>query len=347
MLMKSLRITGLILAIALAPSFAKAEYKIIDRVKVGDGGFDYAAYNPATNQVLMARTDYTTVIDVKTHKVSELKNAIRAHITLPVPGTTLAVLPQRRGSINDGEKGTVRIVDLANDTVVADLPGGVNPDSAAYDPFTRYVWIANQISAQMSVVDAVGKKIVKLIDVGGKLEFVASDSAGKVFVVDESPLPNTNIAVLDAKAYTAAPNRYPLQGCNEATGLAYVPPSKLLVASCKNEMAKFLDAATGKEVASIKIGKGPDAVIYDAKRQLVFIPCGIDGVLEVISVADPAKIAVVQHLPTQQGSRTGTIDPETGRLYLMASKADPAGAPPGGGPIPRLAGSFEVLVISP
>ena len=344
--MNSLKITGLILAVALAaPSLAKAEHKIIDRVKVGDGGFDYATFNQATNQVLMARTDYTTVIDVKTHKVSELKSAIRAHSTLPVPGTTLAVLPQRKGSIDNGDQGTIRIIDLATDTVVADLPGGVNPDSPAYDPFSKYVWVANQISAQMSVVDAVGKKIVKMIDVGGKLEFVASDSAGKVYVIDESPLPNTNIAVLDAKAYTVAPNRYPLAGCDEATGLAYVPPSKLLVASCKNEMAKFIDAATGKEVASIKIAKGPDAVIYDAKRQLVFIPCGIDGVLEIISVADPAKIAVVQHLPTQQGSRTGTIDPETGRVYLMASKAGVA--PAGGGPIPRLPGSFEVLVISP
>ena len=42
------------------------------------------------------------------------------------------------------------------------------------------------------------------------------------------------------------------------------------------------------------------------------------------------------------------VDPGTGRLYLMASKADPAAAPPpGGGGAPRLAGSFEVLVVAP
>ena len=346
MLMKGLKFTGFALAALLAlPALAKAEHKIIDRVKVGDGGFDYATFNPATNQVLMARTDYTTVIDVKTHKVSELKNAIRAHSTLPVPGTTLAVLPQRKGSINDGDKGTIRLVDLATDTVVADLPGEVNPDSPAYDPFTKYVFVANQISAQLSVVDPVAKKIVKTIDVGGKLEFLASDSAGKVYVNDES-IPTT-IAVVDVKALTVSPNRYPLQGCMETTGLAYVPPAKLLVSSCKNGMAKFLDAATGKEVASIPIARGPDAVIYDATRQLVLIPCGIDGILEIISVADPTKIASVQHLATEQGSRTGTIDPATGRVYLMASKPDPKGPPAPGAPVPRLAGSFEVLVISP
>jgi hypothetical protein len=54
---------------------------------------------------------------------------------------------------------------------------------------------------------------------------------------------------------------------------------------------------------------------------------------------------VVQHVPTQAGSRTGTLDPQTGRLYLMASKPDP-NAPAGRG-APRLAGSWEVLVVGP
>jgi hypothetical protein len=51
-------------------------------------------------------------------------------------------------------------------------------------------------------------------------------------------------------------------------------------------------------------------------------------VLEIISLADPARISVVQHLATQAGSRTETLDPGTGRLYLMASKTDPMAAPP-------------------
>jgi hypothetical protein len=123
---------------------------------------------------------------------------------------------------------------------------------------------------------------------------------------------------------------------------------KLLISSCGNGVAKVVQADTGKEVASLPIGRGPDAVMYDPTRKLAFIPCGRDGVLEVISFADPAHIAVVQHVQTQQGSRTGTVDPGTGRVYLMASKPDPnAALPPGGRGAPRLAGSWEVLVVSP
>jgi hypothetical protein len=113
-------------------------------------------------------------------------------------------------------------------------------------------------------------------------------------------------------------------------------------------MAKVLDAATGKEVASIPIAAGPDAVIYDAARRLAFVPCGGDGVLEVISIPDAAHVTKLQTVQTQAGSRTGTLDPASGRLYLMASQPDPAGKPgPGGRGVPRLPGSYEVLVISP
>src|SRR5207302_7370875 len=90
-----------------------------------------------------------------------------------------------------------------------------------------------------------------------------------------------------------------MEGCTDATGLAYTGArTKLLIASCGKGVAKVVSAVDGKEVASIPIGKGPDAVIYDAQRELAFIPCGRDGVLEVISVADPAHVTLVQHVPT-------------------------------------------------
>src|SRR5262249_33657414 len=141
--------------------------------------------------------------------------------------------------------------------------------------------------------------------------------------------------------------RYPLQGCKGASGLAYAGQSNLLISSCHNNMAKIVDADSGKEVASIPIGGGPDAVMVDPARGLACIPCAANGVLEIISVADPKHVALVQQVATQTGTRTGAVDPSTGRVYMMASKHDDS-APPGGlhgGP--QLAGSFQVLVVGP
>src|SRR3982074_1768763 len=101
---KAAALAGLLLTVAfVTPSFA--DYKIVDRIKVPDGGFDYATFDSATGRVLMARTDFTTVIDAKTGKVSQLNSAAPGHMAGPVPGTSLIVLPPR--------PGMVRIVALA------------------------------------------------------------------------------------------------------------------------------------------------------------------------------------------------------------------------------------------
>jgi DNA-binding beta-propeller fold protein YncE len=330
----SLVLLGALLTCVSSASAADApNYKIIDRIKVQDGGFDYATVDPATSRLYMARTDFTTVIDLKTKAVSQLKSAARGHIALPIPGTNLAILTQRTG--------TVRIVDLATDMALADIPVGKNPDGAVYDPVTKLVFAMSHDMGTAAVIDTATRKPVASINVGGELEFPVSDGAGKVFVNIES---SNEIGVIDVRTKQLL-GKYKLAGCEEPSGLAYIAGSKLLMASCANGVAKVVEAETGKDVASVPIGRGPDAVFQDPSRKLAFIPCGRDGVLEVISLADPAHIAVVQHVQTQAGSRTGTIDPSTGRLYLMASKPDANAAPTARGA--RLAGSFEVLVIAP
>ena len=336
--MKTSLLVGIALSVILSSSVlgAEANYRIINRIKVPDGGFDYATFDAAAGHVLMARTDFTTVIDAKTGAVSQLKSAARSHMALPIPGTNLLALPRREGDII--------IVDKNADSVVGDVPGEKNPDGAAYDPSSKLVFSMNHDSGEATLVDPVAKKSVATINVGGTLEFPAADGAGKVFV-NVTSVPE--IAVIDVKNKSVTA-RYKLDGCRGASGLAYATQAKLLISSCGNGMAKVLDAATGREVASIPIKAGPDAVIYDAQRKLAFIPCGGAGVLEVISVADAEHVALVQELPTQAGTRTGTIDPQTGRLYLMASQPDPTGAPgPGGRGVARVPGTYEVLVVSP
>ena len=133
---------ALLVALFACVSPALADYKIVQRIKVPDGGFDYATFDASTGRVLMARTDFTTVIDAKTGKVSQLDSAARAHMTLPVPGTTLAALPQREGN--------VRIVDMATDKVLADIPAQKNPDGAVYDPFSKLVFAMNHDSGEAS-----------------------------------------------------------------------------------------------------------------------------------------------------------------------------------------------------
>jgi DNA-binding beta-propeller fold protein YncE len=331
---KTIPVASLILSVAFSASALAAapNYKIVDRIKVQDGGFDYATFDAANGRVLMARPNLTTVIDVKSGKVSELKSAVKGHIALPIPGSPLLVVTQRGGNI--------LLVDGAADKEVANFKGGKNPDGATYDPSSKLVFAMDHDTGNATVIDPAAKKVVGSIVIGGDLEFAVPDGAGKVYVNVED---KNQIAVIDTatKKVTA---RYALKGCDGPTGLAYDAADKLLISACDGS-AHVVRAATGVEVASIPTAKGADAVIYDAARKLAFIPCR-SGTLEILSFADPAHISVAQHLPTQVGTRTGTLDPGTGRIYSMAAKFD---APPtaAGGRPQALQSTYEVLVIAP
>ena len=325
--------TAVLIPIA-AYSAESGNYHIVQRIRVPDGGFDYATFDRATDRIYMPRGNFTTVIDPKTNAAFVFVNGESNHIALPIPGTNLLVLTQ-------GGKSIIRILDKTNDQVLADLPsGGRNPNSAAYDPVTKQVLVLNKDSGNAVFVDPVARKIVDTISVSPNvLEFPVADGKGRIFDNIET---TAQIAVIDARQHKVI-GTYNMPGCERPSGLAYAPDSDVLISSCRNGMAKIVRASDGAVLSTVPIGRGPDAAIYDQKRKLAFIPCGGDGVLEVISLSDPAHAAIVQHVPTQAGSRTGTLDPDTGRLYLMASKPDPS-IPGGRG---RLAGSWEVLVIAP
>ena len=323
-----------------APAPQAPNYKIIDHIKLGDGGYDYATFDPATSRAYAARTDFTEVVDVKTGSVTRLASGLGGHMALPIPGTTHLLLP--RGGGNNG--GNARLIDATTDKVIADLPAKMGPDGATYDPFTKFVYVMNHGSGEATVVDPATNKVVATVAVGGTLEFPVSDGAGHVYVNVED---KGEIGVIDVKMQKTV-DHYKMADCEGPTGLAYDAAAKLLISSCDG-LVKVIRAADGKEVASIKTGDGADAVIYDAARKLAFIPCGESSVLEVISLADPAHISVVQHIPTQVGTRTGTLDPATGRVYLLTAKTDPnpaAGIGRRGGRA-RLAGTFEFLVVGP
>ena len=335
--MLKLRSALIALAVLQLPAAAQAaEYKIVDRIKVADGGFDYATYDPAVGRVYMPRGAFTTVIETKSGKVSQLTSAVGDHIALPVPGTSLVVVTQRAGAI--------LLVDKAKDEVVAKFSGEKNPNSAAYDPASRQVVVLNKDSGTATLVDPFGRKVVATVPISkDTLEFPAADGAGLVFDNIETA---GEIVAFDVKTQRVV-KTFKLKGCEGPSGLAYDAKAKLLISACSNGLLKVVRASDGAEVASLPIGHGPDAVIYDPVRRMVFVPCGQEGVLEVVSLANPKKIAVVQRVTTMPGSRTGTVDTTTGKVYLMSSKLDAAAAPTANGRQPRLAGSWEVLVVGP
>jgi len=309
-------------------------YALQAPIKAPDGGYDYASFDPVHRRLYVSRAGGVTAVDVDTGAVTgQLLAAGRTHESLPLDGGAMLL-------VTDSGSNTAHLVDALTGASLAEIPTGQKPDAALFDPATGLALAVDGKAGELTLIDPAARKAVGSIAVGGGLEFGVADGAGRVFVNVED---QNRIAVVDAKA-RALVGHYALAGCEGPTGLAFAKDAGVLISACANHVAKVVRASDGTEVASLAIGAGPDAVIYDAVRHLAFIPCGRDGVLEVIAVPASGQARIVQTLPTQVGARTGALDPKTGRLYLPTATFTPS--PSGGRPVAQ-PGSFQILVVAP
>jgi hypothetical protein len=326
-------LAALIPTLALAGPAPTPSYALSARIKIGDGNFDYASFDPVHRRLYVSRTGGVTAVDVDTGAVTEqLIQAQRTHESLILEhGSTLLV--------TDSGTNSAHLVDALTGKALAEIPTDKKPDGATFDPSTGLALVMNGQSGDVTLVDPKTRAAVGSIAVGGGLEFPAVDGAGKLFINVED---QNQIAVVDLQARELI-GHYALAGCDGPTGLAYVKDAGILISACANKVAKVIRAADGADLGTLTIGKGPDAVIYDPDRHLAFIPCGWDGVLEVVAVNGASDVKVIQSVPTQPGARTGAVDEKTGRLYLPTAQYT---LQPGQRPVPT-PGTFEILVVSP
>jgi DNA-binding beta-propeller fold protein YncE len=309
------------------------QYKIIHRFAGPDGFWDYASFDPALGRVFVAHGDTILAIDPGPGSVNgKFAEAARSHAVLPIPGTGLLL------TTNSGDD-SARLINAKTGALEASIPTAKGPDGAAWDPATKHAFVMDGRAGEATIIDPASKKAVGSVPVGGSLEFPVADGKGKLFINVED---KGEIAVVDTRAAKVL-TRYPLAGCEEPSGLA-LTSSGVLISACANGVAKAVDAASGKVLATLKIGARPDAVLYDASRNLAFVPNGGDGSLTVISTKGSTP-EVVGSVSTQTGARTGAVDPKTGHIYLPTAKFTP---PPAPGQRPGFVpGSFEVLELAP
>jgi DNA-binding beta-propeller fold protein YncE len=333
--MKRALVLAAALALVTVPASAAPthpDWKVVGHIAGPDGGWDYVSYDPAHHAMLVSRPDGVLRVDTATGQATpKWVPGARLHESLTTPGGL--------GLSTNGGDNTATIFDSATGKVLGSVPTGTGPDAAVFDPASGLVFVMNGKSGDLTPVDLKGIKALGAIAIGGKLEFGAADGKGRLFVNVED---KGEIAVIDTRTRKLV-RRIPLKGCEEPGGLAYDSRHGLLVAACQNSKAEVVDARSGRVIKTLVIDHGPDAAFYDAKRNLMFVPCGRDGLLDVIAMGDAKALKVIAHVPTAKGARTGALDEATGQIYLPTAKYGPA--PAGGGRPPMIPGSFEVLVV--
>jgi YVTN family beta-propeller protein len=333
------RVFGLVATIALVvtlPALAQKSYSVEDKWKVGgEGGWDYLVADSSAHRLYITHGGRVEVLDAGTGKsIGAITGLKGTHgVALDDSG--------KYGYISDGGANAVVVFDRKSLQMVTSIPAGANPDGIAFEPVTKTVWAFNGRSKDVTVIDTNTQKVIATVALPGKPEFPVADGKGFIFdnIEDKS-----EIVRLDAKDPKVTAT-WSLSPCESPSGLAIDRPGRRLFAVCDEKKMAVVNADTGKVIATPAIGDGPDAAGFDPKSNLAFSSNG-EGTVTIVDASN-GGYKVKQTLATQQGARTMTLDPATGKIYVVTAQFGPRPAATASNPRPRPAivpDSFTVIV---
>ncbi|HZX70833.1 MAG TPA: YncE family protein, partial [Rhodanobacter sp.] len=277
----------------------------------GPGGWDYLSFDAPHRHLFVSRGDRVLVLDVDQHKqIGTIANTPGVH--------GIALAPDLgRGFTSNGKAASVTEFDLTTLKTVATISGtGQNPDAILYDRPSHHVLTFNGHSNNASVIDPAKGAVIATIALPGKPEFAVSDGAGHVYnnIEDKSEL-----VEIDTRSNKVL-HVWPLAPCQSPSGLAIDTRHHRLFSVCDNKLMAVTDALDGHQVASVPIGEGPDAVVFDAATSTIYSSNGESGTITAVHQDDSDHYHVSATIPTQVSARTEALDPKLHRLYLSAAR---------------------------
>ncbi len=303
----------------------------------GAGGWDYLTVDPATHRLYVPRITHTMIIDADSSKV-----------IADIPGQTIAhgvaIAPEvGRGFISDGGgAGSVVIFDLKSNAVLGKIAAQPDADGIIYDAGSHLVLVVSGDGGVLMTfkpdIDPAHGKMDAPIELGGKPEFLAADSHGKVYINLEN---KDQLAVVDLATRKVLAH-WPVAPGGEPVGLALdARRGRLFIGCRKPQKMVVMSTKDGKVLASLPIGAGVDATKFDNGE--AFASCR-DGSLVVVTEKSQGQFEIAQTVKTPKGARTMGIDPSTHTIYLPTAELEPA--KPGQRRPEAKPGSFMIVAVA-
>lgn len=313
-------------------------YHVLRHYKLGgEGGWDYLTIDAKARRLYVSHATHVMVVDADTGSVvGDIPDTPGVH--------GIAIVEEfGKGYVSNGRASTVTVFDLKTLKLLKQIPVGKNPDAIIYDAASKRVFTMNGASNDATAIDVKTDAVVGTLALGGKPEFAVADEQGKIFVNIED---KSAIIKFDSRKLVVEAN-WPVAPAEEPSGLAFDRKHRRLFSVGSNKLMAVVSADTGKVLATLPIGSGVDAAVFDPETGLIFSSNG-DGTLTVVHEDAPDKFSVVENVATQRGARTLTLDPKTHQVYLVTAEFGPSPAPTPERPRPRpsiMPDSFMLLVV--
>ncbi|MFI4907773.1 MAG: YncE family protein [Steroidobacterales bacterium] len=272
--------------------------------------WDYVVYDSPAHRVYIAHGDHLTVVDARNGRVVGQVQGM--------PGGTHGIAISHAaglGYTDDGEAGEAVAFSLKTLRVVKHLKAAPDSDAVTLDPTSGHVFVVDGDPGLLTVIDPATDRVAATVHVGSKLEFIVPGNNGKIYVngVEKRDIFRVDTATNQVDA------TWPIPQCEAPHGLAVDTATHRLFSSCENGRLVVVNADTGAVVATLPIGQGTDAAAFDPTRKLVFSSNGMDGTLSVIREVDDNTFVPVGTIKTALSARTMTVNPVTGRVFLVAA----------------------------
>jgi len=340
MLKRSARLLLTLIAGTLVgrPAGADEPYHFLKEIPIGgEGGWDYLSIDSGARRLYATHATKVVVIDLdKGEIVGEIRDTPGVH--------GFAIAPELgRGFASNGREAKASIVDLKTLETIGKVDTGENPDAILYEPEAQETYTFNgRRGKSATVFEAKTGKVVATIPLSGKPEFAVADrAAGRIFCNIED---KNDVAVIDFHAHKVVAT-WPIAPGEAASGMAIDLAHHRLFLGADNQLMVMMDSTNGKVLATVPIGEGVDANVFDPETGLAF--ASYDGALTIAREETPGKLTVVQKLETARRARTMALDPKTHDVYVATAQFEPAPEPaPGAAPQrPKVIdGTFKILV---
>ncbi len=217
--------------------------------------------------------------------------------------------------ISNSEFGTVSVIDLTSNTVVATVRVGDEPFGVAVRPGGSRVYVTNGLDDSVSVIDATTNTVIATVSVGfGPKGIAVHPDGSRVYVVHSL---DQDVIAIDTTSNSIVAT---VNGGERAFGVAVHPDgSRVYVTNDGDDLVTVIDTATFTVVATVPVGGSPQGVAVHPDGSRIYVA---NRNSESISVIDATTNTVIATVPVGVDPFGVAVHPDGSRVYVTNSDDD-------------------------
>jgi DNA-binding beta-propeller fold protein YncE len=271
------------------------------------GDFDHGDVHLNSGRVFVAHTANNTleVIDGERMELDEtVPGCPEGSGVLCAQGDDPLVFAAARGA------GKVLVLDPVTYERRNEVVVGPKPNGLAWDSGRQHLLVADVEDYTARLIDPLSGRTLRNTQLPGRPRWCVFDAARDRFLVNLRE-PACVVALAGSTAAIAA--QIAVSGAGPH-GLDLDAGGDRAFVACDAGAVVVVDLTQDQEVASLPIGGEPDAIWFNAARQLLYVAIGQPGLVDVV---DCQRMVMKERVATEAGAHTTAFDARRQLLYVF------------------------------